>query len=103
MTSTAGNATLAVEDAGTGTGRLTNGTAMLASPLQVRATNAANPITAFAPLRGSTNPLTLLTYGTWFSNDAVTISFRQPISATEPLTAGGYTKTIRFTLSTTSP
>ena len=86
-----------------GTGRLTNGATELASALQVRATNTANPNTAFTPLRGLTNPVTLLSYNTWFANDAVTIGFRQAISATEPLTAGGYTKTIRFTLSTTTP
>jgi hypothetical protein len=47
--------------------------------------------------------VTLLSYNTWFANDAVTIGFRQAITATEPLTAGGYAKTIRFTLSTTTP
>jgi hypothetical protein len=33
----------------------------------------------------------------------VTISVRQPVSATEPLLAGGYSKTITFTLATTQP
>ena len=47
-----------------GTGRLANGTTELASPLQVRATNTANPNTAFAPLRGLSNPVTLLSYDT---------------------------------------
>ena len=86
-----------------GTGKLSNGSSEFASAILVRATNAANPSTAFAPLSGLTNPVTLLSYNTWFANDAVTIGFRQPITATEPLIAGGYAKTIRFTLSTTTP
>ena len=102
-TSTASNATLSVADVSSGTGRLRNGTTELESPLQVRATNAANPGTAFAPLGSASNPLILLTYNTWFANDTVTIALRQPISASEPLTAGEYAKTITFTLSTTTP
>ena len=103
LTSTVGNATLTVADVDDGSGRLRNGPAALTNPLQVRATNSANPNTAFAPLRGTENPVTLLSYDTWFANDAVTIGFRQAITATEPLTAGGYSKTIVFTLSTSTP
>jgi hypothetical protein len=33
----------------------------------------------------------------------VTIAFKQHIGATEPLRTGSYTKTLTFTLSTTSP
>jgi hypothetical protein len=101
VTSTAGNATLSVADLGNGSGKLGNGTTELASPLLVRATNAASTGTAFAPL--TANPVTLLSYASWFANDAVTITLRQPIAATEPLTAGGYAKTIVFTLSTATP
>ena len=64
--------------------------------LQVRA-NA----TAFAPL--GTGPLTLLTYAGPVSNDAVTIAFRQHIAANDALRTGTYSKTLTFTLSTTSP
>jgi hypothetical protein len=103
LTSTAGNATLTVADVDSGSGRLGNGTTELVNAIQVRATNSANPNTAFAPLRGLTNPVTLLSYNTYFANDAVTIGFRQAITANEPLTAGGYSKTIRFTLSTSTP
>ena len=103
LTSTWSNATFSVADVSDGTGRLANGAAHLNSPLQVRATNAANPTRPFAPLSGASTPLTLLTYNTWFANDPVSIGFRQSISATEPLSAGGYTKTIAFTLSTTTP
>ena len=37
------------------------------------------------------------------SNDPVTIGFKQHISANEPLRTGAYTKTLTFTLSTTTP
>ena len=62
LTSTAGNATLTVADVDSGSGRLGNGTTELVNPIQVRATNSANPNTAFLPLRGLSNPVTLLTY-----------------------------------------
>jgi hypothetical protein len=101
VTSTAGNATLSVSDPGDGSGKLTSGSAQFASPLQVRAANAANPSSAFAPLSGT--PVTLLSWPKEISNDPVTISIRQSVSANEPLLAGGYAKTITFTLSTTQP
>jgi X-X-X-Leu-X-X-Gly heptad repeat protein len=103
VTSSASNATLSVADVSSGTGKLTNGATELVSPLQVKATNAANPNTAFAPLTNASNPLILLTYSTWISNDAVIIGIKQPIGANEPLTRGSYRKTITFTLSTTTP
>ena len=37
------------------------------------------------------------------SNDAVTIRFKQHIGATHPLRTGTYSKTLTFTLSTTTP
>ena len=37
------------------------------------------------------------------SNDPVTITFRQHIGATQPLRTGSYSKTLTFTLSTTTP
>ena len=67
----------------------------------MRATNAANPATAFANISGS--PLTLLTWSAPVSNDAVTVQFSQPIAANEALKAGQYSKTMTFTLSTTTP
>ncbi len=103
VTSSLSNARLSVADIGDGSGRLVNGTTPLAQPLLVRATNTANPNTAFAPLTGAGNPLTLLNWNTWVANDPVTIGIRQRIGQTEPLTAGGYTKTITFTLSSTTP
>jgi len=37
------------------------------------------------------------------SNDPVTITFNQHVNATDPLRTGAYSKTLTFTLSTTSP
>ena len=37
------------------------------------------------------------------SNEAVTITFKQAIGATDALRTGTYTKTLTFTLSTTTP
>jgi hypothetical protein len=82
---------------------LTNGAYQLASQVRVKATNAANPDTAFAPLTGANNPLTLLAYDRWISNDWAMISIKQSVAAGEALRAGNYGITIRFTLSTTEP
>ena len=48
-------------------------------------------------------PLNLLTYSAPISNDPVTITFTQDIGATDALRTGPYSKTLTFTLSTTSP
>ena len=37
------------------------------------------------------------------SNDAVTVTFRQAIGASDALRTGTYTRTLTFTLSTTMP
>ena len=37
------------------------------------------------------------------SNDPVTIAFKQHIGASDALRTGSYSKTLTFTLSTTSP
>jgi sugar phosphate isomerase/epimerase len=106
VTSTAGNATLTVTDPSTNSaGHLVNGAFALAQPLQVRATNAANPNSAFAPLSETAGaPTTLLTYsGPTAGADGVTVGFRQAIGANDVLRAGSYSKTLTFTLSTTTP
>jgi hypothetical protein len=79
VTSTAGDAALTVSDPG----HLVNGTFSLPSPLQVAFSKAA-----------WTAPV---------SNDPVTITFNQHIDATDPLRTGAYSKTLTFTLSTTTP
>jgi hypothetical protein len=56
------------------------------------------------PIGGSANPLTLLTYrAPTPGTDTATLSFKQAITATEPLRTGAYSKTLTFTLSTTNP
>jgi hypothetical protein len=71
------------------------------SALRVAATNSVTLVPVFAPL--SATPVTLHTYPGAVSNDPVSLQFDQPISATEPLRSDHYTKTLLFTLSTTTP
>ena len=105
VTSTAGNATLAVADTSTtAPGHLVNGTFALPSPLNVKAANTATPGNAYAPLPEVTNtPLNVLSYTGPVNSDLVTIGFRQSIGATDVLRSGTYAKTLTFTLSTTQP
>ncbi|HWK26457.1 MAG TPA: ThuA domain-containing protein [Solirubrobacter sp.] len=105
VTSSATAAELTVRDpSAAATGHLVNGTASLASPLQVRATDEAHPDTTFAPLPSSpTARLSLLPFPAPVSTHAVTIGFKQSIAATESLLVGGYGKTVVFTLSATTP
>jgi hypothetical protein len=78
VVSTAGDATLTTDG-----GKLANGTFTLSKPLAVSFSRS----TWSAPV----------------SNDAVTIGFSQHIGANEPLRTGTYSKTLTFTLSTTTP
>jgi sugar phosphate isomerase/epimerase len=105
VTSTAGDASLAVTDTGTtAPGHLVNGAFSLPSPLNVRALNAANPTQAYVPLAEATGaPTNLLTYSGPVNQDVVTLGFRQAIGATDVLRSGTYSKTLTFTLSTTAP
>jgi plastocyanin len=101
ITSTEGNATLTASDpSATSPGHLLNGNYVLAQALQIKATNSATPATQFAPL---TSPVTLLNWNGPVSNDNVSVSFKQPIAATDPLRSGQYAKTVVFTLSTSAP
>ena len=77
--STAGDATLTVPDPG----HLMNGSFSLPEPLLV----AFSKATWTAPV----------------SNDPVTIAFKQHINANDALRTGAYSKTLTFTLSTTTP
>ena len=84
MISTAADAALSVSDPSTNaTGRLVNGAFSLAQPLQGLGTVK----TWVAPV----------------SNDATTVTFKQAIGANEALRTGAYSKTLTFTLSTTTP
>jgi hypothetical protein len=102
--STAGDATLSVADpSATATGHLVNGAFSLPSVLQAKATSAASVGGAFANVGGSAAPTTLLTYAGPASNDGVTVSFLQHVGSTDALRTGSYSKTLTFTLSTTTP
>ncbi len=105
VVSTAGDATLSVSDAGTmAPGHLTNGAFSLPQALQVRALNSANATTPYAPLAEATGAATnLLTYNGPVNGDQVTIGFRQAIGAADVLRSGTYSKSLTFTLSTTTP
>jgi hypothetical protein len=102
--STAGDGLLSVSDASSNhTGKLVNGSFALEQPLQASASSMAGTGGPLAPVGGSANPTTLLTYSGPVSNDSVTLNFRQSIGANEPLRTGSYGKTLTFTLSTTQP
>ena len=79
VTSTAGDATLSVSEAG----QLTNGPFRLASPLAVE--------------------LSRTTWAAPVSNDRVAVTFKQHIGSSEPLRTGDYGKAVTLTLSTTTP
>jgi hypothetical protein len=99
--SSAGDAALSVADpSSNATGRLVNGAFALPTPLSVRAASAGGAGGDFAPVGSST---TVLNYAAPVANDAVTVSFQQVIGATDALRTGAYSKTLTFTLSTTSP
>jgi hypothetical protein len=102
VTSTAGDALLSVADTSSNApGHLVNGTFSLPQAVTARALNAANTSTAFNPVSG--NPLGLLSYPGPVSNDAVSLQLRQAIGANDALRTGAYSKTLTFTLSTTTP
>jgi len=48
-------------------------------------------------------PTNLLRYSAPISNDQVTMTFKQAIGANEALRTGTYSKTLTFTLATTTP
>jgi type 1 glutamine amidotransferase len=82
--STAGDATLTVADPSTASpGHLVNGVFSLAAPLQGLGV--------------------VKTWSAPISNEAVPITFKQAIGANEALRTGSYSKTLTFTLSTTTP
>jgi len=96
--STAGDALLSVADpSSTATGRLVNGAFSLPQVLQVNAGGA------FAPVGGSAAPTALKSWTAPTSNESVQINFRQTIGANDALRTGTYSKTLTFTLSTTTP
>jgi hypothetical protein len=106
VVSTAGDALLGVTDPSTtAPGHLVNGSFSLPQALQIRAATAANPSPAYAPLSEvAGTPVNLLSYATpTAGGDTVTLGFSQAIGATDVLRSGSYSKTLTFTLSTTTP
>jgi len=85
-------------------GHLVTGSFSLPSALQARATNAANPGSAYVPLaETSGTPTPLLAWSGPVTSDPLTLGFRQSIEATDVLRSGSYSKALTFTLSTTAP
>jgi hypothetical protein len=104
LTSTTGDTSLAVSDAATtGTGRLVNDTAALTNPLQVFAAATQGTPLGGGNVGGSAAPTPLISFAAPQTNRAVTMTFRQNITANETLRSGSYGKTLTFTLSTTAP
>jgi hypothetical protein len=103
--SSGGDAALSVADtSSTAPGHLVNGTFSLPSALQVKATSAGSTGGGpYAPVGGSAAPTPLLSYTGPVSNDSVTVSLLQHIGANDALRTGTYSKTLTFTLSTTTP
>jgi hypothetical protein len=103
--STAGDATLSVADpSATATGHLVNGAFSLPQALQAGATSPGGVSSgALTAVGGSAAPTSLLNWNAPISNDPVTIAFKQSIAATDALRTGSYSKTLTFTLSTTTP
>jgi hypothetical protein len=81
--STAGDASLSVADTGANAGHLVNGAFVLPQPLQ-----------GLGVVKTYTGPV---------SNDQPTITFKQAIGKNDALRTGTYSKTLTFTLSTTTP
>lgn len=105
VTSTAGDAALTVTDSSaTAPGHLVNGSDALDTPLGLRAPTAANPNPAWANLPATAGtPLSLRTWSGPVTNEPARLGLRQQIGANEALRAGTYSKTLTFTLSTTTP
>jgi predicted alpha-1,2-mannosidase len=105
VVSTGGDAALSAADtSSTATGHLVNGAFSLPQPLRVAARSPAGASTGpLTPLGGSTSPTTLLTYPGPVSNDTASVSFGQTVGANDALRTGTYSKSVTFTLSTTSP
>jgi|tagenome__1003787_1003787.scaffolds.fasta_scaffold20837984_3 hypothetical protein len=101
---TSGDAALSVADpSSVQTGHLVNGTFFLSSALEAAAAKQEAPAPAStSPVGGNANPTTLLTYDGPV-NETATVTFKQPILATDALRTGAYAKTLTFTLSTTQP
>ena len=105
VTTTTGDAALSVSDPSTNaSGKLVNGAFSLASPVNVRAVGLGDsPLPAFAAMPTDNSSLLLRNWSAPVTNAPLTLGFRQSVGAAEALRAGTYSKTLTFTLSTTTP
>jgi hypothetical protein len=76
---------------------------VLPQPLLAKASSGTVAGGDYAAIGGLAAPTHLLSYAGPVSNDAVSIGFKQSIGATDALRTGTYSKTLTFTLSTTTP
>jgi hypothetical protein len=96
VTSSSQTTSLSVVDSSTNApGHLVNGTAVLPQALQIGTGGT------FGPISGT--PRLLKSWVDGVANEPVTIDIKQPVSATDKLVAGHYSKRITFTLSATTP
>jgi hypothetical protein len=110
VTTTAQSSTLSAADTSSQfPGHLVNtatgGPYALAQGLQVEAVSNNASATGSGVYKdlSASNPAAILGYSAPVSNDVVTVGFRQPIAATDPLRTGTYSKSITLTLSTSTP
>ncbi len=105
VTATTADAALTVTDPDTvAGGYLVNGSFKLASPLTIRPLGLGDPTsTPFTPLNSDGTPKVLKSWSSPVTAAPLTLGLRQAIGGTEPLRAGTYSKTLTFTLSTTTP
>jgi sugar phosphate isomerase/epimerase len=104
VTTTTADAALTMADTSTtAPGFLENGSFKLASPLQMRTVGLGETPPAFAPLSGDNSPQLLRSWTTPVTNVPLTLDLRQSIGGNDTLRAGTYSKTLTFTLSTTTP
>ena len=104
VVSTAADAKLSVTDPSTSnTGHLVNGAFALPEALQANAVRGTTSDGVYKQVGGSSNPTMLFDWDAPASNDALTVGFKQPVMANDPLRTGTYRKTLTFTLSTTNP
>ena len=105
-TTTTADAALSVTDTSTtAPGHLVNGAFSLPQALGVRALGLGDsPATAYSPVSETAGaPVALKSWGSPMTAAPLTLGFRQAIGATDVLRAGSYSKTLTFTLSTTTP
>ena len=103
---TTADATLSVTDpSSTAPGHLVNGSWSLPSVLGARALalgdSTSTPYASLPETAGT--PLALKSWSSPIATTPLTIGFRQAIGASDVLRAGTYSKTLTFTLSTTTP